>query len=192
VVLIDCLTLLITNLIYLPQTAHPEVQKEQKLNLAGLSEAAAILGWKKQQISTYMKRDVFPEPYQRLASGPVWLKEQIVEYQRRREGISSEAGSEDNPGVLPLSVTDRIEGAVMAEVRRLADIAHNSRALVILVSNEVGLGLVPVTPEGRLFRDLAGWANQVLAARADRALMLVSGMALDIKSLQCDPRSVID
>ena len=61
------------------------------------------------------------------------------------------------------------------------------RAQVILVSNEVGLGLVPASPEGRLFRDLAGWANQLMAARADRALLLVSGLALDLKSLHCDP-----
>ena len=94
--------------------------------------------------------------------------------------------------MLPLAVTDRIEEVVMAEVRRLAEAAYHCRAQVILVSNEVGLGLVPASPEGRLFRDLAGWANQVLAARADRALMLISGMALDIKSLHCDPRQAID
>lgn len=102
------------------------------------------------------------------------------------------ASPEENYVVLPLDVTDRIETAVMAEVRRLADIAHCSRAQVILVSNEAGQGLAPASPDGRLFRDLAGWANQVLAGRADRALMLVSGMAIDIKSLHCEPRSVID
>ncbi len=90
-----------------------------------------------------------------------------------------------DPGVLPLTVTDRIEDMVMAEVRRLAEAAYHCPARVILVSNEVGLGLVPASPEGRLFRDLAGWANQVLAARADRALMLVSGMAIELKSLHC-------
>lgn len=85
----------------------------------------------------------------------------------------------------------RIGEAVMAEMRRLAEAAHNSRAQVILVSNELGLGIVPADPESRLFRDLAGWSNQVMAARADRALLLVSGLALDLKKLHCDPRQAI-
>jgi adenosylcobinamide kinase/adenosylcobinamide-phosphate guanylyltransferase len=86
---------------------------------------------------------------------------------------------------------DRIEETVMAEMRHLAEAARDSRAQVILVSNEVGLGIVPADPETRLFRDLAGWANQVMADRADRALMLVSGLALDLKTLHCDPRRAI-
>ncbi len=94
-------------------------------------------------------------------------------------------------GVLPPGVTEKIEDRVTAEVRRLAEAAGSSRAQVILVSNEVGLGLVPASPEARLFRDLAGWANQALAARADRALMIVSGLALDLKALHCDPRQTV-
>jgi adenosylcobinamide kinase/adenosylcobinamide-phosphate guanylyltransferase len=99
--------------------------------------------------------------------------------------------SGESPGVLSLKLTDQIEDRVMAEVRRLSEVAHSSRAQVILVSNEVGLGLVPASPEARLFRDLAGLANQVMAARADRALLLVSGMALDLKSLHCNPQQSI-
>jgi adenosylcobinamide kinase/adenosylcobinamide-phosphate guanylyltransferase len=97
----------------------------------------------------------------------------------------------ERPGVLPPTVTEQIEDRVMAEVRRLAEAACSSRAQVILVSNEVGLGLVPASPEARLFRDLAGWANQAMAARADRALMLVSGLAFDLKALHCDPRQTV-
>jgi adenosylcobinamide kinase/adenosylcobinamide-phosphate guanylyltransferase len=93
--------------------------------------------------------------------------------------------------VLPPSVTEPIEKRVMAEVRRLAEAACSSRAQVILVSNETGLGLVPASPEARLFRDLAGLANQEMAARADRALLLISGLALDLKSLHCDPRQTV-
>jgi adenosylcobinamide kinase/adenosylcobinamide-phosphate guanylyltransferase len=94
-------------------------------------------------------------------------------------------------GVLPPGVTEQIEDRVTAEVRRLVEAACSSRAQVILVSNEVGLGLVPASPEARLFRDLAGWANQAMAARADRALMIVSGLALDLKALHCDPRQTV-
>jgi adenosylcobinamide kinase/adenosylcobinamide-phosphate guanylyltransferase len=97
----------------------------------------------------------------------------------------------ERPVVLPPSVTEPIEERVMAEVRHLAEAACSSRAQVILVSNETGLGLVPASPEARLFRDLAGLANQEMATRADRALLLVSGLALDLKSLHCDPRQTV-
>jgi adenosylcobinamide kinase/adenosylcobinamide-phosphate guanylyltransferase len=99
--------------------------------------------------------------------------------------------SGDSTGVLSASVTEQIEDRVMTEVRRLAEAAGSGNARVILVSNELGLGLVPASPEARLFRDLAGWANQTMAARADRALMLVSGLALDLKALHCDPRQTV-
>ncbi|MFA4886490.1 MAG: bifunctional adenosylcobinamide kinase/adenosylcobinamide-phosphate guanylyltransferase, partial [Desulfotomaculaceae bacterium] len=55
-------------------------------------------------------------------------------------------------------------------------------AHLILVSNEVGLGLVPEYPLGRLFRDLAGKVNQVLAAKADQVYFIVAGLPLEIKS----------
>jgi len=53
--------------------------------LVGVSEAAEMLGWKKQQISVYMDRGKFPEPIQRLASGPVWTYKQIEDYRDSRK-----------------------------------------------------------------------------------------------------------
>ncbi len=53
---------------------------------------------------------------------------------------------------------------------------------VIVVTNEVGLGVVPPTPLGRRYRDALGRANQLVAAAADRATLLVAGLALDLKS----------
>ena len=97
----------------------------------------------------------------------------------------------DSAEALPAGVVEQIEERVMTEVRHLAEVAGSSLAQVIIVSNELGLGLVPASPEARLFRDLTGWANQALAARADRALMLVSGLALDLKALHCDPRQTV-
>lgn len=52
--------------------------------LVGLSEAAEILGWQKQQVTEYMKRGKFPKPLQRLASGPIWTYKQIEDYKDSR------------------------------------------------------------------------------------------------------------
>jgi adenosylcobinamide kinase / adenosylcobinamide-phosphate guanylyltransferase len=57
----------------------------------------------------------------------------------------------------------------------------NYQGTVILVSEEVGWGVVPVYPIGRLFRDRLGTLNQTLAARAKEAYLVVSGYALDLK-----------
>ncbi|MDE0140560.1 MAG: bifunctional adenosylcobinamide kinase/adenosylcobinamide-phosphate guanylyltransferase [Caldilineaceae bacterium] len=52
---------------------------------------------------------------------------------------------------------------------------------LIVVSNEVGAGMAPLTPLGRAFRDLVGHANQTLAAAADRAVLMVAGLPLILK-----------
>jgi len=54
---------------------------------------------------------------------------------------------------------------------------------LILVTNEVGLGIVPAYPLGRLYRDTLGYVNQRLAQTADRVYLMVAGMAVDIKRL---------
>jgi len=61
--------------------------------------------------------------------------------------------------------------------RTLADLP----GLVALVSNEVGLGLVPETPLGRAFRDAQGRLNQRIAARSDRVLLMVAGLPMVVK-----------
>lgn len=54
-------------------------------------------------------------------------------------------------------------------------------AHIIVVSNEVGMGLVPETPLGRAFRDVAGRANQAVAAAADTVIFMVAGIPLTVK-----------
>ena len=69
---------------------------------------------------------------------------------------------------------------LLAAVRELAD-ASRSRE-VIIVSNEVGGGVVPSTRAGRRFRDLQGWANQILAAEAESVVLVIAGLPLSLKT----------
>lgn len=54
---------------------------------------------------------------------------------------------------------------------------------LIVVSNEVGMGIVPAYPLGRAYRDILGRVNQRLARAADRVYLMVAGLAVDIKRL---------
>jgi adenosylcobinamide kinase/adenosylcobinamide-phosphate guanylyltransferase len=67
-----------------------------------------------------------------------------------------------------------------AEIQALLEAIRGSRADWIVVSNEVGLGLVPPYPSGRLYRDLLGYANQRLAAQADEVYWMVAGIPVPI------------
>ena len=66
-------------------------------------------------------------------------------------------------------------------IKDLIDAAKESQSSVILVANELGLGLVPETALGRVFRDAAGWANQEIAAHANQVVLMVAGIPLTVK-----------
>jgi adenosylcobinamide kinase / adenosylcobinamide-phosphate guanylyltransferase len=67
---------------------------------------------------------------------------------------------------------------VASEIDQLLQAIHSSPAEWVVVSNEVGLGLVPPYPLGRLYRDLLGWANQRMAARADQVIFMLAGIPM--------------
>jgi adenosylcobinamide kinase/adenosylcobinamide-phosphate guanylyltransferase len=67
------------------------------------------------------------------------------------------------------------EAAALCNALRLA------AGPVVLVANEVGMGLVPETPLGRRFRDAAGCLNQEVAAVADRVVFVAAGLPLVLK-----------
>ena len=76
---------------------------------------------------------------------------------------------------------DRLDAAIDDEiVGLLAERARGGWDLIV-VTNEVGFGIVPATPLGRIFRDALGRANQAVAARADAVYLVVAGIPLRLK-----------
>jgi len=71
--------------------------------------------------------------------------------------------------------------AIVEEIDSFIDACKASDATVIVVSNEVGMGIVPENRLARHFRDIAGIANQRVAAAADEVYLLVSGIEMRIK-----------
>ena len=71
--------------------------------------------------------------------------------------------------------------AVSEATANLLQTIRATRARVVVVSNELGLGLVPATKVVRAFRDLAGRVNQQVAAEADEVYLAVSGLPLRLK-----------
>ncbi len=76
------------------------------------------------------------------------------------------------------SLTEEI---VSERCRRLMAAISDNPATVILVTNEVGMGIIPENPVSRLYRDLAGRCNQVIAEAATEVYLMVSGLPLRIK-----------
>lgn len=81
---------------------------------------------------------------------------------------------------------DRVEEApflqaAQKEIEALLSVIRDSKAHWIVVSNEVGLGLVPPYQMGRVYRDGLGWANQRLASEAHSVVFMVAGIPTVIK-----------
>jgi adenosylcobinamide kinase / adenosylcobinamide-phosphate guanylyltransferase len=70
---------------------------------------------------------------------------------------------------------------IREQINRLAEAVRKAPHAIVLVSNEVGAGIVPENRLARLYRDLAGWTNQALAAVCDRVVWTVAGIPVTIK-----------
>lgn len=82
---------------------------------------------------------------------------------------------------------DELAATVAGEMEGLIQAAGSAEAQVIVVSNEVGLGLVPLNPLGRAFRDLAGTAHQQVASAADEVYFMIAGLPQRVKGKQGSP-----
>lgn len=80
-----------------------------------------------------------------------------------------------------LVLSGHTELRVLAKIKSMLSIINKKKVSVILISNEVGLGIVPQNKLGRDFRDIAGKANQLVAQKADDVFFIVAGIAMHIK-----------
>ena len=87
----------------------------------------------------------------------------------------------DNIEILHQKEIDFIEKDILQEITSLLDTAEKNSKPIILVSNEVGFGIVPEYKLGRVYRDIAGRVNQYIAQRSQEVYLIVSGIPVKIK-----------
>lgn len=80
-----------------------------------------------------------------------------------------------------LLLAKKSQEQIIDQVQELLLILKKKKSRVIMVSNEVGLGLVPVNKLGREFRDIAGKINQIIASKAGEVLFLAVGLPMKLK-----------
>ena len=81
-----------------------------------------------------------------------------------------------------LLLADRKREDILEQTQILAEACHKSKASVIVVTNEVGAGIVPDNKLAREYRDIIGEANQIIASNFDEVVHCVSGIPVVIKS----------
>jgi adenosylcobinamide kinase/adenosylcobinamide-phosphate guanylyltransferase len=125
------------------------------------------------------------------------MSQRIAQHRRERAGagwqtleaplaLAESLAQADGPAVidcLTLWLNNLIQHGreVDASTEALLEALARHPHPVALVSNELGLGLVPETPLGRAFRDAQGRLNQQLAEASDRVVLLVAGLPLRLK-----------
>ncbi len=94
---------------------------------------------------------------------------------------------------VPGSDWAKVESQLLGETEELLDSARSVGVSLILVSNEVGMGLVPPSPLGRRYRDILGRVNQVAASRADSVILMMAGLPVDLRRLVTpEPQAIFD
>ncbi len=92
-------------------------------------------------------------------------------------------GPERDANMMLPTVWTAIEASVVNEAQVLLSDARDRDLTLILVSNEVGMGVVPATSVGRHYRDILGRVNQVVGSTADALILMVAGLAVDLRQL---------
>lgn len=162
-----------------------------------------LLGGARSGKSAHAERLVaqLPAPWTYIATAQAFdaeMQERIAHHRARRGGNwrtvdaphDLAAAIDAVPDGVPLLVdcltlwlSNRMlaDAGFEAEGAALADLLSRPRGPWFVVSNEVGLGIVPDTPLGRRFRDAQGRLNSQVAAAADGVLLMVAGIPMKVK-----------
>lgn len=76
---------------------------------------------------------------------------------------------------------DKLENLILNQTELLLDQAKINKLNLIIVTNELGMGIVPENRLARIFRDIAGKVNQLVAKKSDEVYFVVSGIEMKIK-----------
>lgn len=154
-----------------------------------LEAAAQVIGQARIFIATLVPQD--PEMEERIRrhqkerspnwktiETPIHLPEAINEHSRQASVIVVDCLTIWLSNLL--METDDSE-TINLQIQKLTQTLEATQCPVYLVSNEVGTGIVPENRLARLFRDLAGFANQCVAACSDRVVWMVAGIPVTVK-----------
>ncbi|MBI5117866.1 bifunctional adenosylcobinamide kinase/adenosylcobinamide-phosphate guanylyltransferase [Candidatus Poribacteria bacterium] len=151
VILVDCLTLWINNLMHEAGENTVTPREIAGTNVCGDTK-------REEARSTMRINSHLQQPDRDAESGNV---------------SSINKGSRDISSITEEIISTRCEEVIEA--------CRRNRGTVVFVANEVGMGIVPDNSASRLFRDLAGRCNQVMAAAADEVTLVVCGLPVYVK-----------
>lgn len=97
--------------------------------------------------------------------------------------LNGEVSVDSGEDTIKPDVYGKLEKQVTEETNSLLREIGNLNSKVIVVSNEVGLGLVPPYPLGRCFRDLLGLSHQLLAGQASKVYFMLAGLPLELSAV---------
>ena len=172
------------------ETKDEEMQQRVEKHRAGRSSA-----WETVEAPRNVAQALRPRPARRSRDGQA--QDTDIRQERSVEKVivldcvtflvanylMDAAGPEDDPFDAPSSdpFDAKIEADVVAEVEDLIAYVTEEDVEMLVVSNEVGLGVVPPYELGRAYRDILGRVNQILAQHADEVLLFVAGIPMKVK-----------
>jgi adenosylcobinamide kinase/adenosylcobinamide-phosphate guanylyltransferase len=118
----------------------------------------------------------------RTVESPLELQDAL-----RKEGRKSDALLIDCLTVYLANILGSKDGSAQwfrGHLQEICEALQDIEASAIVVSNEVGSGIVPAYRSGRIYRDLVGQFNQEIASIADRVIFMVAGLPLTIKDVR--------
>ncbi len=81
-----------------------------------------------------------------------------------------------------MTTKNMAQQTILQQVHEFISVCKNCTSHIIVITNELGSGIVPLEPSARAFRDIAGETNQILASKFDEVISMVSGIPITIKT----------